>query len=213
MAEAQAPSTSGKQSGWKEWHAFGLPGGSVRALLALCVAGTIAAALLLCPERQVPYYSQNVLFIILGHYFAARKQTSPAADAGPPPLYLPRGSIRLLLTAGFVAVGVMLYRQERLLRVAEHPGVLTLYLVLGFLLGVVLTRVLSLGRRHPPRLVEDLRALLSLVAAVLLAFMVLEELELLPRSGALGSWYQLLAERRAQHVAAALVSFYFGSRS
>ncbi len=200
-------------SHWKQWHAFGLPGGSIRALLAIGLAGTICAALVLCPQRQIPYYLQNVMFIVLGHYFAARHRPTAEPEAGPPPLYLPRGAIRIVLTCGFLAVAGLLYQQGRLLMVGDNPGVVSLFLVLGFLLGVVFTRLLAMRKRGPSRLIEDLRAILSLAAAIVLVFMVAGELQGLPTEGALHALHARMAQWHAQYVAAALVTFYFGSRS
>lgn len=200
-------------SSWKQWHAFGLPGGSVRALLALALASTLCCALALNPEQQIPYYLQNVMFIVLGHYFAARKAEAPEAAGGPPPLWLPKGSIRVVLVLGFAAVGVLLFRQERLLEVGKNPGVLSLYLVLGFLLGVVVTRIVHIGKPRPRRLLEDARAALSLVAVGVLVFMVAGEQHWLPSGGSAAELHARLAGWRVQYVSAALVSFYFGSRS
>src|SRR5262245_59608746 len=84
-------------------HPLGLPPGSVRALLALMVLGNIWARLLL-PEQTaigLPQYLYYLMFLILGSYFAARSQKAPGER---PPLYLPRGSIRLIIVAGFAAV-------------------------------------------------------------------------------------------------------------
>ncbi|MEZ5966256.1 MAG: hypothetical protein R3F56_20640 [Planctomycetota bacterium] len=198
---------------WKRLHAFGLPGGSVRGLLAIAVAATVCAALVLSPQRQIPYYVQNVMFIVLGHYFAARHRPSLASDASPPPLYLPRGAIRFLLAIGFVAVAVLLFRQGRLLAIGDNPGVMSLFLVLGFLTGVLITRLVTRGKRRPSRAIEDLRATLSLVATVVLVFMVVGELQGLPDQGWIHDLHERLAHWRMQYVSAALVSFYFGSRS
>jgi hypothetical protein len=70
---------------WRRLYAFGLPNGSVRALLALLVCGAIWGLLWLRPDQAVPDYLQNLMFIILGHYFASRGQSDAAggAEAGP----------------------------------------------------------------------------------------------------------------------------------
>ena len=78
---------------WRRVHAFGLPGGSIRGLLALAMFGAVWGHLALIPEVRLPEYLQNLMFIILGHYFAARNQP-PAPVPGPNPLYLPRGVLR-----------------------------------------------------------------------------------------------------------------------
>ena len=89
--------------------------------MALLVFGTLWGWLLLRPQVDLPQYLNDLLFIILGHYFAVRGRTSSDAEPGPPPLYLPRGSVRLLLVAGFVATAVLLHRQGRLLAHGDEP--------------------------------------------------------------------------------------------
>src|SRR5215831_16185079 len=99
---------------WRRLHAWGLPAGSVRALLALLIFGTTWGLLVLRPSQEVPDSLRDLLFIIMGHYFAARRRTEQVEEPGPPPLYLPRGSVRLILVAGCVAVAAWLYRGGQL---------------------------------------------------------------------------------------------------
>src|SRR5262245_60949237 len=167
-------SSSAARDDWRSLYAYGWPAGSVRAILALMLFGAVWVWLLLRPEADVPDYLENLLFIIMGHYFAARKDTGAAAEEpGPPPLYLPRGVVRWTLVAGFVIVTVLLVRQDRLWLPEDgapiHRGVTTLLLVAGFLIGVAVSRFWSWfsTRRYPPRWLEDLRATVSLAAAVL----------------------------------------------
>src|SRR5262245_51752111 len=101
------------ESNYRREAALGLPHGSVRALLALMIAAGIWTWLLLRPETIAPPYLRDLMLIIMGHYFAARARTGPAD--GPPPLYLPRGSVRVILMLGFVGVGVWLFHEHRLL--------------------------------------------------------------------------------------------------
>ena len=129
---------------WRRLHALGLPAGSVRALLAVVIFVTMWGLLLVRPNQEVPDYLRDLLFVIMGHYFAARRRSGPAEEPGPPPLYLPRGSVRLFLVVGSVAVAVLLFRRGRLTALDDNPGVVTLLLVGGFLAGVALTR-LQLG--------------------------------------------------------------------
>src|SRR5277367_6699222 len=84
-------------------HALGWPQGSVRAMLAIMVVG-LTCALMLIPHHDkpipIPAYLLYLLFLILGHYFAARGHSRVQTDAGVRhPLNLPRGCIRLLLLA------------------------------------------------------------------------------------------------------------------
>lgn len=202
---------------WKRLYAFGWPAGSVRALMALIVFGTIWALLVLRPERTIPEYLRDLLFIVLGHYFAVRSRaTTVADDPGPPPLYLPRGSVRFLLIAGFVGVAVFLYRHEQLFQIERNPAVVTLLLVFGFLLGVVLRQLGAwwAGRgASTPRIVEDLRAFVSLSAAVLLAIVVWDQFLPGSRHWGLHDINLGLGRLGPPHLLSAIVGFYFGARS
>ena len=204
---------------WRRLHAFGLPAGSVRALLAVLIFATVWGLLVVQPNQEVPDYFRDLLFIIMGHYFAARRRSGPAEEPGPPPLYLPRGTVRVFLVLGSIAVAILLFRQGRLASVDENPGVVTLLLVGGFLLGVGLNTVATWWRdrgHQTPRIVEDLRALISMAAAVMLAILVWNRvLVLFPTDFA----DTLLIARvhlgrfGVEHILAAVVGFYFGSRS
>jgi hypothetical protein len=184
--------------------------------MALIVFGCLWALLVLRPDREVPEYLRDLLFIILGHYFAVRGRQEPAQEAGPPPLYLPRGSVRVILVVGFLVTGLLLYRQGRLTDIGHNPAVVTLLLVGGFLLGVTVQQLWSrlAGKGRPlPRPVEDTRALASLAATVLLVVLVVDQFA--PELIHLGLWRTDLGLGKVgvPHVAAAVVGFYFGSRS
>lgn len=204
---------------WRRVHALGLPAGSIRALLAILVFGAVWALLLLQPAAEIPDYLRDLLFIIMGHYFAARRRVAESPEPGPAPLYLPRGSVRFLLVAGSIAVAAVLYRRGVLTAIDQNPGVVTLLLVGGFLLGVAMSAATSWWRdrgHRTPRLVEDIRALISLTAAGLLLFLVANHLrplvsptqidQLIPPGIHLG-------HLGPEHLLAAIVGFYFGSRS
>lgn len=191
-------------------HAFGLPAGSIRAVLALAVFGGVWALLLGSPDRRIPEYLQSLMFIILGHYFAARgKPAAPGTVAGPNPLYLPRGAIRLVFVAGFATVAVLLHQRGRIVQDdVLQPGALTLILVFGFLLGVGSKRLLGLvfrGDRPLPRIIDDLRAAVAIVAVGLLMMIVFD----LWRPAAPFGLPQFIVEDGL----AATVGFYFGARS
>lgn len=216
VQEPEPPSTPDSALDWRRLYAFGWPAGSVRALMALIVFGTIWGFLLLRPNQEVPEYLKDLLFIILGHYFAVRARAGATPEIGPGPLYLPRGSVRLLLIGGFVVSAALLYRQDRLLKIETNPAVVSLVLVFGFLLGVVVQHVASrLGGhgRQLPRILEDARAIVSLAATLFLAFLVWDAFfPGAPHSG-LADRSIGLGKIGLPHVTAAVVGFYFGSRS
>ena len=138
------------QIDWRRMHALGLPAGSVRALLAVLVFATVWGMLLVRPSQEVPDYLSDLMFVIMGHYFATRKRNEavavPGDEPGPPPLFLPTGSIRLLLAGGSAAVAVVLYQRGVLTRIDRNPGVTTLLLVGGFLIGVILNALIGWWR-------------------------------------------------------------------
>ena len=122
-------------------------------------------------------------------------------------------------SAGCAAVAVLLFQRGQLTRPQQNPGVVTLLLVGGFLLGVVLNAVSqSLRERghRPPRFAEDLRALISMAAALILVVLVLNRLLLFfppERIDAVLSRWVIVDRYGPEHVLAAVVGFYFGSRS
>lgn len=191
---------------WKRLHALGLPGGSVRALLALAVVGTVCGLLLRDPGEPPPEALESLLFVVLGHYFAARAQAPDDPTGGPPPLWLPRGTVRLLLVAALLGVGVALWRQGD---GASLRGLATLAIAGAFLVGLALTRLARWVRRllpRAPRVFEDIRALVGLAAAAALCLHAF--LGVLPGPDAIG-----VGRLGLEQGLAALVGFYFGSRS
>lgn len=227
MTSANAPAaapiekTPAAEPDWRTLHALGLPGGSVRAVLALMIFGGIWLWLWLRPERDVPAYLDDLMFIILGHYFASRAAADAAPEPGPPPLFLPRGSIRLVLVGGFCVVAFGLARRHHVWApdpaggMKLNPGAVSLILVAGFLVGVVLGRIrqwwVSKGRRFP-RIVEDVRAIVSLIAAVVL-LMIVFGVWSPAAEGPLLRVQHFFSKYHAEDVLAAVVGFYFGSRS
>lgn len=207
---------------WRLVSAFGLPPGSIRAALALLVFGTVWTWMVMVPEQNVPQALRDVLFIILGHYFAVRRPIGNQPESGPPPLYLPRGSVRLLLILGFVVVGVLLYRAGRLDpdQPARFPAGVTLLLVAGFLLGVVLNRLrlwwLERRKLRPRRLFENIKAVIGLVAGLVLVLSLVNQLSPFIVLEPGGKWMGVpvrFGEFGIEQAAAAVVGFYFGSRS
>jgi hypothetical protein len=218
-AETPAPPSSISPKDWRKLHAFGLPEGSVRAVLAVAIFATIWVVLVRTPDQEVPDYLRDLLFIIMGHYFASRRRTGEVAIPGPGPLYLPRGTVRLVLFGGFVAVAVALGRDGRMREPLRYPGVVTLMLVGGFLLGVVIAKLgeWSANRGHTiPRWVEDSKAVIAILAAFGLILLVWNrfDLILLPRRADLFDKMNLkLGSYGPEHILGAVVGFYFGSKS
>jgi hypothetical protein len=210
---------SGLHVDWRRLHALGLPAGSIRALLAILIFATAWGLLIIRPNQEVPDYVRDLLFIIMGHYFAVRRRSGPADEPGPPPLYLPRGTVRLFLVFGSIAVAVILFRRGQLTGLDKNPGVVTLLLIGGFLFGVGLNTLSSWWQERghrTPRIVEDVRALISMAAAMTLAVLVWNQVLFLPPTESVDALFSptaRLGHFGIEHVLAAVVGFYFGSRS
>jgi hypothetical protein len=197
---------------WRDVHAFGLPDGSIRAVLAVAIFATIWVLLVRRAEHEVPDYLRDLMFIMMGHYFAVRRTSVAVREGEPGPLFLPRGTVRWILFAGFAWVGVMMFREGRFRDPIGNPGVVTLLLVVGFLLGVLVARwgAWRTARGHPtPRWVEDARAGVALVAAAVLVILLWTRMDSEPFEGS----RVRLGPFSVENVMSAIVGFYFGSRS
>ena len=197
---------------------LGLPEGSVRALLALMVFGTIWVLLVLHEDKPapIPLHLYYLMFLILGSYFAARRHhQAPAGVRHAHPLHLPRGTLRFLVIVGFIAAaGWGLHKDPQFLDrltppVAEQPY-LPIVVVGAFFLGILVARfgerVLA-GPAGVPPWFQDLLAWVSLLAMLGLGAEVVIRLVINPTLSqplTLPPWETILA---------GLVAFYFGARS
>jgi hypothetical protein len=198
---------------------LGLPAGSVRAVLAFMVLGLIWALMFM--QKEVPLYLQYLMFMILGHYYAVRRQSAAPVEAREPePLYLPRGVIRTFIFLGFVGVFASIYYNHRdnldeLLEEMKADRLrnkyLPLLLVAAFFVGLLAARVVSLlGNRPTVRArMQDIQAWLSLIAVVLLAAEVVIQLVINPTV----SEDRRISLPHLENALAAIVGFYFGARS
>src|SRR5438067_9414325 len=100
---------------FKQRHALGWPAGSVRAAHVLGIVGIVVATILIPTEREravaIPPYLIYLLFMMLGHFFAAHGVTiATRDDPAPSPLFLPGGTVRFLIVIALVGcVGWKLY--------------------------------------------------------------------------------------------------------
>ena len=152
-----------------------------------------------CPE-----YILTLILTMMGYYFGFRK-CAKAADGRifdaclkkGDPLFLPAGYIRFFLIGGFVVTGVTLYQRGLLneLRYVEF------FAVLSGLIGGYLLAKFTRGIQHTGAFVffNHMKGAAVLVAAAGLAFLLL--------SGDGGP------ENSLSLLMAAVISFYFGSRS
>ncbi|MBN1422836.1 MAG: hypothetical protein JXP34_28930, partial [Planctomycetes bacterium] len=149
-----------------EERPLGLPAGSVRAIIAL----SLCAGVWLCILRglEIPESLRDILLAVLGYYFARRACVVDAPPASSPsprrrfaPLYLPRGSVRVILVLGFAAVIAAIFVRK----IPVPAGnVLLLALVGSFLAGQIARRVCP-RRGVVIEHLRDLKAIAVLIAA------------------------------------------------
>lgn len=198
-------------------HAFGLPPGSVRALLMILVVGLVCALMLLTTVEKpvpIPPYLFYLLFLILGHYYAARGAHTNLDPNESPPLHLPRGSIRLIIFVALAAtIGWQLFKHPEAFRsqlnasVALFPEnpMLPLFVLGGFFVGILLRRVL-IGP-VPSASWQDVEAWVCLIATFGMGIAVLVHLVIAP------TLETPVPMPEAEAILGAIVAFYFGARS
>jgi hypothetical protein len=218
-AAAVAPATAAPPVHYR--HPLGLPVGSVRSVLILMVMGTIWTLLAMHkePPISVPTYLYYLLFLTTGAYFAARGRSGGPAPQEPPPLYLPRGTIRGLIIIGFLGVlGYAIYNdptgffKRPLLSDDDKKETLVLPMVMigAFMLGVVVAWIsvkTLAGPAGMPFWYQDVQAWVSLLAVLGLGVQVILELVVFPSMVSPPSLPHL------EILLSAIIAFYFGARA
>ncbi|MGA2256135.1 MAG: hypothetical protein ABSG53_15920 [Thermoguttaceae bacterium] len=178
---------------------LGLPRGSIRALLTLMIVGVVITQLVRGGEIHLLW--TETLMIAMAHYFASRRfirlppeEIKRLVDEGyieleARPLYLPSYTIRLLLIASFIAVGIYLYLHDRW---REPQALSILGVVFAYLLGVFV-------RMRTVRGWEDAKAFVVLTVTIVTSAAYLLD-------------YGDSVPRPLQAATLGLVLFYFGSR-
>ncbi len=171
------------------------------------------------PEAGVPaklplvfVYLNMLMILVLVHFFTAHGKTIGSQVSDRSPLGFPRGSIRLLLIAGYLGMAAYLYKTQPEFENPPHAAyALPMALLLsGYLIGHVLTGFLTkIGGGTTPAWFQDFEAWISLLAVVGLGIIVIVRLVIntsLPMEDRLD--IQML-----ETILAAVVGFYFGARS
>ncbi|MGE0431243.1 MAG: hypothetical protein AB7S36_03200, partial [Planctomycetota bacterium] len=196
-------------------HTFGAPRGTVRALLALCVAGS-AYWLIANPDlrpsmEKLPDELLSALLIIISYYFADRAAASGARQEGPSPLWLPQGTVRAMLVVGFLAaVGWLIYQQVRVDPAAFNfwalPGAAMIVNIGAFLGGrlgkAIIKGFHNQGKSSLAHVIDDIKAVVAIIAAVgvVLVFCV-------PQIGLPQEWKLKFSE-----LLPSIITFYFGTK-
>jgi hypothetical protein len=197
-------------------HALNLPAGSVRATHVLGIVGMVCAIILVKAPNTVaiPPYLIYLLFLMLGHYFAAHGVTiSTRDDPSPSPLFLPGGVVRVLIVLALIgSIGWKLYSDEQgfldqyeaSLDELKNQPYMPLVILGGFLLGVIIRAIV--GRENPPVAWQDFEAWISVLALVGLGLAAVNLFIQAVTSVPLGLavWESILG---------GIIAFYFGARS
>jgi hypothetical protein len=197
-------------------HAFGWPPGSIRAMLTLIVVALVCALMLISRHAgasiPIPAYLGYLLFLAVGFYFGARGQHHDPNV--PPPLYLPRGSVRLIILAALTATVAYKLVNDRTgledqlkasFEAAKALPLLPLVVVGGFFVGVIVRAII--GRHERSAWAQNLEAWFALIAILMMSIAVLIDLVIKP---SLPTWVDLPAW---ESILGGVVSFYFGVRS
>jgi len=211
-------------------HALGMPAGSVRALLAFCVlaylwimalAPTLFGRQAGAPEAFV--YMQVVMVLAIAHYLGAHGRSIGGPASPRSPLWMPRGSIRILLLVGYFGMIYFTYHKHltSLLTGSEAykpiyipdigPLVLVIALVMAaWLAGHISTNIMSwLAGGTLPSWFQDVQAWVALVSLLLLGVVIIVRLVINPTV----SEESQLTLKYTEPAMAAFVAFYFGARS
>ena len=184
----------------EHWDPLNLPRGSNRALITLALLAVLWTLVL--QGREVPLPLAFVTLVILGHYFGSRVG-APAIEGERAPLYLPRGSIRLLIVLGFGTVAYFLWKDGRIKLSIEDRTSAILFLMAALFAGYVvrvLAEILSRGKMTSRRrLFENVKAVVALAATALFAIYC-------------STQPQGVEGQNLALVSIPLIVFYFGSR-
>lgn len=202
-------------------HAFGWPPGSIRSILTLLVVGLVCSLILMAKDAKgevirIPPYLIYLLFLAVGYYFAARGHGHPVPKNVPPPLYLPRGSVRLIILVALMAtVGWKIVNNDRAVleqqlresfETVKEQALLPLVVLGGFFLGVIFRGVVIRGHERSPW-AQDLEAWFALIAILLMCVSAMIHLVIKPN---LTTPIDLAT---FEGILAGVVAFYFGIRS
>lgn len=197
-------------------HALGLPAGSVRAILAFGVLGLLwAIELIYDRDKSWPllfFYLQALMLLILASFFAAHGKSIGAHVSPRSPLGLPRGSIRFILLAGYAGLAYFLYHNDRKFEAPPKGEIWLALLILltGFFLGHMIGRLIrGMSGGVEPYWFQDLQAWLSLLGMIAMAVVAIVHLFINPSLKPSAQ----LDMPTLEAFLAAVVGFYFGSRS
>jgi len=184
---------------------LGLPPGSVRAVIALLLCGTLWFQVL--TGSAIEDILVESALLVVGFYFGVRSGMGPpiapaATEGTKQPLFLPRGSIRFVLLLGFFGViAYMWYRGRGI------PEAFTLILevlasyIIGYAASAIVARRMKAGKK-PSKAVAVFRNANAIAATLLVGYLC---------GTLIFNWPRYFPEH-AKNALAWIVAYYFGSR-
>jgi len=188
-----------------------LPVGSVRAILALVLCGSLWY-LVLKDFSPLPVLVDSALLVV-AFYFGVRSTAPPSAPVVPTsvpvkqPLHLPRGTIRGILLFGFFSVIASLWIKNRPL---DANFILILQVLGSYLVGLVINQLVEWRRRSGKGAIRaiviwrDLNALAAIALTLYICGVLVRV------------WAELLPPAYQPYTTNALAwvtAYYFGSRT
>jgi len=179
-----------------------MPKGSIRALVTILMA--ISCWFLIIKGKSVPTYLFGLILTLVGYYFGFRKQARAAAskifdasEKSEEPLFLPHGFIRFFIIAGFVVCGIVLNRRG----ILNQLHYLEFFVILFSLIaGYVFSKIIAAFESDTLKTaIGHLKGALVIFAAFCLMYLFVS-----------GKYPELTGTCPPL---AAIISFYFGSRS
>lgn len=182
-----------------------LPPGSIRAVLALLLSGSLWYQVFR-GVTPTPILVESALLVV-GFYFGVRSGTGPPIkpvqmEGVRQPLFLPRGSIRLVLLLGFF--GVIAYTWS-MGQAIPDALILILQVLASYVIGYVVSGIVTRRRAkgiQPIRAIAIFRNVNAVLAIVLTGYLC---------GTILFAWPEFLQEYTGNAIAW-IVAYYFGSR-
>lgn len=200
-------------------YPLGLPPGSVRAILSIVITGMFLVLATYpqpegSPPLKIPLFLFALLPMVLLFYIAHGRSIRPPESNVYSPLYLPRGTIRLLLAVAFY--GILGYQyftnhDELISRLTPDPAdvwkvpPLMFAITVGFLIG----HVVRIGPWRNSPVYQNFMAWASLIALLLLLVDVVLEFVIKP---SVQSDFQF-DPFAFEAFLCGVIAFYFGARS
>jgi hypothetical protein len=173
---------------------------------------------------EVPLYLTYLMFLVIGSYFGARGSSPKSKVAREsPPLYLPRGTIRLFIILGFIGVCAYGYARDHSfftnlkfdVEAIKQEPYLPLAIFGSYFLGTIVATMAGwvlMGEEGMPAWYQDVLAWIAVLAVLALAGAVIYQLIIFPTLSPGAFDIKEKLSFPWQSILSGIVAFYFGAR-